>query len=99
MHQYCGHVEQGKSAAASHGPVTGGGWVLSRMLQDATAGLQAVVDAGGVGLVQDPATAAFPSMPTHAARCVHRSHVLALDDLAAEVVRLVETPLLDGARS
>ncbi|GAB3249722.1 chemotaxis protein CheB [Larkinella harenae] len=37
--------------------------LLSGANQDGTAGLKAILDAGGLALVQDPATAEYPAMP------------------------------------
>ena len=84
------------SAASAYGPAAVA-VVLSGMLQDGTVGMRAVLAAGGRGLVQDPTTAAFPSMPTHAAPLVDAECVLSLDLLGAEVGRLIRTPLVEGA--
>lgn len=73
--------------------------VLSGMLQDGTVGLQAVVDAGGRGLVQDPSEAAYPSMPGHAAACVPCADVLPLDRLVDAVIGAVAGPTVAGAMS
>lgn len=54
-----------QSAAESHGDQTIG-VILSGMLDDGARGLAAVKRHGGLTIVQDPADAAFPSMPTAA---------------------------------
>jgi len=51
-----------RSAAESFGAAAAG-VVLSGTMDDGVAGLRAVCAAGGLTLVQDPATAAFPGMP------------------------------------
>lgn len=51
-----------RSAAVSFGTATAA-VVLSGTMEDGMAGLRAVRAAGGLTLVQDPATAAFPGMP------------------------------------
>ena len=53
------------SLARCAGPRTIG-VVLSGMLKDGALGLKAIKDAGGAGLVQEPAEAIFPDMPRNA---------------------------------
>jgi two-component system, chemotaxis family, protein-glutamate methylesterase/glutaminase len=64
------------------------GVVLTGMLSDGTVGLAAIKAAGGVTIVQDPGSAAFASMPTHALEGVRPDHVVQLDELPALLVRL-----------
>ncbi len=47
---------------------------------------------GGVALVQDPADAEFPSMPSNALAATPQAKALALCDLAHEVVSIVNEP-------
>jgi two-component system chemotaxis response regulator CheB len=77
-----------RSAAAQLGPRVVG-VVLSGMLSDGTAGLAAIKAAGGVTVVQDPATAAFASMPGNAVDAVDPDHVVPLSQLAPLLQRLV----------
>ena len=77
-----------RSAAAAYGP-RAIGVVLTGMLDDGTAGLWAIKDRGGFAVVQKPDTAEHPSMPESAARYVAVDASVALEDMAAELVRLV----------
>jgi CheB methylesterase len=74
-----------RSAAFAHGRNVIG-VLLTGCLDDGTAGLWAIKDHGGVALVQDPASADFPGMPRSAISNVEVDHVLALEDLASELV-------------
>lgn len=58
------------------------GVVLTGLLDDGSAGLQAIKACGGTAVVQDPADAAEPSMPRSALKCVAVDHVAKLDALA-----------------
>jgi two-component system, chemotaxis family, protein-glutamate methylesterase/glutaminase len=64
------------------------GIVLSGALDDGTAGLLAIKRAGGIAMVQDPATAAFPGMPKSALTYVSVDWSLPLPALAEKVVEL-----------
>ncbi len=65
------------------------GVVLSGTLDDGTAGLIAIKQRGGVGVVQDPAEAVFPGMPLSAARFADPDHIVPLDKLAQLLTGLV----------
>lgn len=68
------------------------GVVLTGQMDDGTAGLKAIKDCGGIAIVQDPATALEPSMPSSALRHVEVDHCVALDQIAPLLQRLVGTP-------
>jgi two-component system chemotaxis response regulator CheB len=76
-----------RSAAAVYGNRVIG-MVLTGMLHDGTAGLQAIKSRGGVTMVQDPAEAQFASMPLCALNKVQIDHCLPLAALAEELVAL-----------
>ena len=77
-----------ESAADAYGPAVAG-LVLSGANQDGAEGLYQIWQAGGVAIVQDPATASSPIMPETAMRRVGPSaHVVRLMDLGAFLARL-----------
>ena len=81
------------------------GVILTGLLRDGTVGLKAVHDAGGLTIVQDPAEAEYPEMPTSAMKdlpvtfCLRLSDIgLTLDLLARRKARL-ETGLAVSVRT
>jgi two-component system chemotaxis response regulator CheB len=64
------------------------GVVLSGSQHDGTAGLAAIVRAGGVAVVQDPAEASSPEMPRSALEHVDVEHILPVAKIAALIERL-----------
>lgn len=85
-----------RSAAVSAGARVIG-VVLSGMLDDGTSGLMVVRAHGGVPIVQDPLTATFSSMPRHALEQVPQATVLPLEQIPAEIMRLVREELPEPA--
>jgi len=77
-----------RSAARHHGP-RAVGVVLSGMLDDGSAGLLAIRDAGGITIVQDPADAAFSEMPRSAMTLVGPDHVVPAAQLAEVIAGAV----------
>lgn len=72
------------------------GVVLTGALDDGTAGLSAIKACGGIGIVQDPADAEFPSMPQSALDNVAVDYRLPIAGIAPQLVQLVAKPALRG---
>lgn len=79
------------SAALTFGPGAIG-VVLTGMLDDGTAGLQAIKEGGGIAVVQDPDEAEVPSMPLSALRHVDVDHCVALGAMGELLLSLVRGP-------
>jgi two-component system chemotaxis response regulator CheB len=77
-----------ESAAETFGPRVIG-VVLSGGLDDGSAGLAAIREAGGSGIVQKPEVAAIDSMPRNAIQRAAPDYVLATEEIGPMVVRLV----------
>jgi two-component system chemotaxis response regulator CheB len=78
-----------RSAAVAHGPKVIG-VLLTGMLDDGTAGLDAIERCCGVTVVQEPSDAAFPAMPQSAldnVRIDHRARLAKLGPLLETLVR------------
>lgn len=80
-----------RSAARAYGPRVIA-VVLSGMLDDGAAGIAAVHARGGIGIVQDPNDALFPSMPTSAMRYDTPQHVAPARDIGPLLARLAREP-------
>ena len=76
-----------ESAADSYGDRLVG-VILTGANQDGSAGLKRIRDAGGVAVVQDPATAARPEMPSAAIAAVKSARVLPLRKIAPFLVEI-----------
>lgn len=77
-----------ESAADAYGAALIG-VVLTGANRDGSAGLRRIVDAGGLGLVQEPETAEVSVMPAAAAELVPEAELLPLDGLARRLLALV----------
>jgi two-component system chemotaxis response regulator CheB len=85
-----------RSAAYSYGPRVIG-VVLTGMLDDGTSGMWSVKRLGGIGIIQTPEDAAFPSMPNSVLEYVKVDHVLPLADIASKLAELVTSSAVDPA--
>jgi two-component system chemotaxis response regulator CheB len=85
-----------RSAARSFGSRVIG-IILTGSLDDGTAGLAAVKEAGGVTVAQDPAEAFAPSMPRSAVDYVGVDHVLPLKEIPLLVARLTQETVSPAA--
>ena len=79
-----------RTAAHHYGPRVIG-IILSGAMDDGSAGLRAVKQAGGVAIVQDPQDAAFPDMPANAMQTADVDYVASVVDLAPLLVSLVRS--------
>jgi two-component system chemotaxis response regulator CheB len=73
------------------------GVVLSGALDDGTAGLMVIKRQGGLAVVQDPAEALYPSMPSNARDHVAVDHCLPVAQIAPLLARLVNEPVEEPA--
>lgn len=69
--------------------------VLTGNLDDGTAGLAIVKRHGGIAVVQDPADADYPSMPSSAIQNVDVDHVVPLADIPGLLVELCNQPVTE----
>jgi len=80
-----------RSAARAYGPATVG-VVLSGTLDDGTAGLVTIAEAGGVTVVQSPDDAQFTGMPCAAIRGARVDHVVPASEMGALLDSIVRQP-------
>jgi two-component system chemotaxis response regulator CheB len=85
-----------RSAALAYGTQVIG-VILTGALDDGTAGLCAIKQAGGIAVVQDPHEAEAASMPRSALRHVAVDHCVQLDKMADLLTKLVHEPLIQTA--
>ena len=77
-----------RSAARAYG-AQAVGVVLSGSRDDGAAGLAAIVESGGIAVVQDPADALHPSMPRSALEQVSTDHVVPAAKMGSLIAELV----------
>lgn len=87
-----------RSAARWYGPAAVG-IVLSGYLDDGSAGLFRIKQAGGVAIVQDPDDALTGDMPRNAAERVTPDYSLPIRELAPLMVELAKQPVTPGVVS
>jgi two-component system, chemotaxis family, protein-glutamate methylesterase/glutaminase len=87
-----------RTAARSHGSRVIG-VILSGTLDDGTAGLLAIKDAGGLALVQDPKETAYPGMALSAIHHVPVDAVAPMAQLGLMIDRLSREPATEIRRS
>jgi len=63
------------------------GIILSGTGSDGTKGLCAILNAGGMTLVQEPSTAKFDGMPSNAIKAGYASHVLSVDKMPEALMK------------
>jgi two-component system chemotaxis response regulator CheB len=74
------------------------GVVLSGLLNDGTSGLLAIKRCGGLAVVQDPRTAAYPDMLRRALARVAVDHVVPLAEMAVLLTKLAASPQIGAGR-
>lgn len=67
------------------------GIVMTGMLDDGSAGLWWIKKNGGIAIVQDPKTAAFPEMPNSALSYVAADYVLRVEEMGPLLSKLTHT--------
>jgi two-component system, chemotaxis family, protein-glutamate methylesterase/glutaminase len=87
-----------RSAAIAYGPRVIG-VILSGALNDGTAGLWQIKQAGGITIAQDPNEAVSPSMPQSAMDRGAVDHVLPAAEIPILLSRLAAEPIPDGIAS
>jgi two-component system chemotaxis response regulator CheB len=87
-----------RSAAVAYGPRVIG-VVLSGMLDDGTAGLDAIKRCGGVAVVQDPEEAAFPDMPRSALANVAIDHTVPIAEMGPVLERLMQAGVAEAGQT
>ncbi|MDO8605653.1 MAG: CheR family methyltransferase [Phaeospirillum sp.] len=66
------------------------GIILSGTATDGTLGLRAILGAGGICMVQDPATAKYDGMPRSAIGAGYATHVLPADKMPAALIEITQ---------
>jgi two-component system CheB/CheR fusion protein len=73
------------------------GIILSGTGTDGTEGLKDIKADGGITFVQDPKTAKYNGMPNAAIAGVKPDHVLSVENIAKELIRIAGNPIVQGA--
>ncbi|GAA4452648.1 chemotaxis protein CheB [Nibrella saemangeumensis] len=83
-----------RSAAYSYGPGAIG-IVLTGLLNDGTSGMWSIKRLGGIGIIQEPEEALYPSMPTSVLEYVNVDFSVPISEMAGLLSRLVKEPVQD----
>ncbi|MCW3117216.1 MAG: hypothetical protein JWM28_1298 [Chitinophagaceae bacterium] len=78
-----------RSAAVAYGERCIG-IILTGLLNDGTAGMDAIKRCGGVTIIQDPKQAEFPEMPLSVLENIHVDYCLTLDKMAPAVQKIFQ---------
>lgn len=84
-----------RSAAYTYGPRVIG-VVLTGLLDDGTSGMWSVKRLGGVGIIQQPEDAAYPSMPTNVLENVDVDHSVPIAEMGKLLSQLTTEPAPDA---
>jgi two-component system chemotaxis response regulator CheB len=84
-----------RSAAVAYGPRVIG-VLLTGMLNDGVVGLVAIQRCGGLVVVQEPADALYPDLPSNALRVVKADYVVPVAAMEALLAGLVRQPAANG---
>lgn len=80
-----------RSAAAYHGARVVG-VVLTGLMSDGVAGMDAIRRSGGVVVAQDPAEAEYPDLPRNVIKLVGADHIVSLAEMGGLLRELTNTP-------
>jgi two-component system, chemotaxis family, protein-glutamate methylesterase/glutaminase len=80
-----------RSAAANHDHRVIG-IILTGMLEDGAAGMQAIKRSGGVAIIQDPNEAEYSSMPTAAIKSSHPDYVVPVSEMGECIKKTLAKP-------
>ncbi len=69
------------------------GIILSGALDDGTTGMRAIHRIGGLTIVQDPADALVPGMPSSVLEVISPNHVLPADEIGRRLPALLDEPI------
>lgn len=85
-----------RSAAAAYNSKVIG-VVLTGMLDDGTAGMDAIKRSGGTCIVQEPSEAEYPDMPLSVLGHINVDHCVTLDEMGDIILKITQAETLDKA--
>ncbi|GAB4044221.1 chemotaxis protein CheB [Spirosoma jeollabukense] len=83
-----------RSAAYTYGPRVIG-IVLTGMLNDGTSGMWSVKRLGGLGIIQEPKEAMYPSMPDNVLEYVDVDYIVSVSEMAELLQKLIQETVPD----